>query len=160
MKKVGIYFLYDSNDKLIYIGKSTNLDKRIKTSCELKKAEYVRIAELETRIDATIYESYYIARYKPKHNKYYADFKESTLDLPRIELSKKIPSKDILSFKGKRKQTVNIDSANFKKLRLHLNLTQVQFAELLGTTQITVSAWENGKCPAYIEKLAELALEK
>ena len=49
---------------------------------------------------------------------------------------------------------------NIKKLRLHLNLTQAKFAELLGTTQITVSAWENGKCPAYIEKLAELALEK
>ena len=49
---------------------------------------------------------------------------------------------------------------NTKLLRLHLGLTQVQFANLLGTTQITVSAWENGKCPAYIEKLAELALEK
>ena len=159
MKKIGIYFLYDANDELIYIGKSVNLDKRIKTSCKLKKAEYVRIAELKTRIDATIYESYYIARYKPKHNKYYADFKESTLDLPRIELSKKIASKDILSFKGKIKQTVNVDSTNLKLLRKQLGLTQVEFANLLGTTQITVSAWENGKCPAYIEKLAEMALK-
>ena len=49
---------------------------------------------------------------------------------------------------------------NTKLLRTKLGLTQVEFAELLGTTQITVSAWENGKCPAYIEKLAELALEK
>ena len=49
---------------------------------------------------------------------------------------------------------------NIKTLRKELGLTQVQFAELLGTTQITVSAWENGKCPAYIEKLAELALNK
>ena len=48
---------------------------------------------------------------------------------------------------------------NIKKLRLHLNLTQVEFANLLGTTQITVSAWENGKCPEYINKLAELALK-
>ena len=48
---------------------------------------------------------------------------------------------------------------NIKTLRKELGLTQVQFAELLGTTQITVSAWENGKCPAYIDKLAELALK-
>ena len=47
---------------------------------------------------------------------------------------------------------------NIKNLRKELGLSQVKFAELLGTTQITVSAWENGKCPAYIEKLAELAL--
>ena len=49
---------------------------------------------------------------------------------------------------------------HIKTLRTKLGLSQVKFAELLGTTQITVSAWENGKCPAYIEKLAELALNK
>ena len=49
---------------------------------------------------------------------------------------------------------------NIKLLRKQLGLTQVEFANLLGTTQITVSAWENGKCPAYIEKLAEMALKK
>ena len=49
---------------------------------------------------------------------------------------------------------------NIKKLRKHLGLTQVQFAELLGTTQITISAWENGKCPEYINKLTEMALNK
>ena len=49
---------------------------------------------------------------------------------------------------------------NIKKLRTELNLTQVQFAELLGTTQMTVSTWENGKCPEYIEALAELALKR
>jgi len=47
---------------------------------------------------------------------------------------------------------------NTKLLRLHLGLTQVEFANLLGTTQITVSAWENGKCPAYIETLAGMVL--
>ena len=49
---------------------------------------------------------------------------------------------------------------NIKKLREHLGLTQVQFAELLGTTQITVSAWENGRCPEYIETLAGMVLAK
>lgn len=49
---------------------------------------------------------------------------------------------------------------NIKKLRTKLGLSQVKFAELLGTTQVTVSAWENGKCPEYIDKLAELFLIK
>lgn len=47
---------------------------------------------------------------------------------------------------------------NIKKLRNQLELTQTEFAKLLGTTQITVSAWENGKCPDYIERLAQMAL--
>ena len=49
---------------------------------------------------------------------------------------------------------------NTKLLRTKLGLTQVEFANLLGTTQITVSAWENGKCPAYIETLAGMVLAK
>ena len=48
---------------------------------------------------------------------------------------------------------------NIKKLRTKLGLSQVKFAELLGTTQMTVSSWENGKCPPYIESLAKLALD-
>ena len=49
---------------------------------------------------------------------------------------------------------------NIKILRKELGLTQVEFAKLLGTTQMTISTWENGKCPDYINKLAELALKK
>ena len=48
--------------------------------------------------------------------------------------------------------------SHIKTLRKQLRITQVQFAKLLGTSQVTVSSWENGKCPAYIEKLAELVL--
>ena len=49
---------------------------------------------------------------------------------------------------------------NIRKLRKELGLSQVKFAELLGTTQMTISTWENGKCPDYIDKLAELALRR
>ena len=49
---------------------------------------------------------------------------------------------------------------NIKKLRTQLGLSQVKFAKLLGTTQMTISSWENGKCPDYINKLAELALKQ
>lgn len=49
---------------------------------------------------------------------------------------------------------------NIKKLRTKLGLTQIQFAELLGTSQMTIHRWENVKCPEYINKLAELALKQ
>ena len=48
---------------------------------------------------------------------------------------------------------------NIKKLRTKLGLTQTEFAKLLGTTQITVSKWENGNCPKYIDSLSKLALD-
>jgi len=47
---------------------------------------------------------------------------------------------------------------NIKTLRKHLRLTQIEFAELLETSQMTIHRWENEKCPAYIENLAKLAL--
>ena len=48
---------------------------------------------------------------------------------------------------------------NIKKLRTIFKMTQTEFAIMLGTTQETISKWENGKCPEYIDKLAELALK-
>lgn len=48
---------------------------------------------------------------------------------------------------------------NLKKLRTKLGLTQVQFANLLGTSQMTIHRWENETCPPYIEALAKLALD-
>ena len=47
-----------------------------------------------------------------------------------------------------------------KKLRLSLGLTQVKFAELLETSQMTIHRWENEKCPSYIENLAKISLEE
>ena len=47
-----------------------------------------------------------------------------------------------------------------EQLRKKLNLSQVKFAELLGTSQMTIHRWERVHCPDYINKLAELALKK
>ncbi|HSH24307.1 MAG TPA: helix-turn-helix transcriptional regulator [Massilibacterium sp.] len=47
---------------------------------------------------------------------------------------------------------------NIKKLRTKLGLTQTELAEKLGCRQESISKWENGSCPSYIDKLAELAL--
>ena len=158
MKRIGVYFIYDDNDEVIYIGKSSNLDKRIKTSCEAKKGKYVRVAEMKNKIDATIYESYYISKLSPKLNKYYSDYNESSIDLPPIQLGDKIDAKDILIEKRSRRKKNLQNNTKAKELRQLKGLTQVEFAKLLGTTQMTVSTWENGKCPAYIDKLAELAI--
>ena len=49
---------------------------------------------------------------------------------------------------------------NIKELRKQLGLSQVKFAELLGTSQMTIHRWERKHCPDYINKLAELALNK
>jgi len=160
MKRIGVYFIYDDNDEVIYIGKSSNLDKRIKTSCEAKKGKYVRVAEMKNKIDATIYESYYISKLSPKLNKFYSGYNESLLSLPPIKLGDKINAKDILIERRGRCKNNLKNNSKTKELRQFKGLTQVEFAKLLGTTQITVSAWENGKCPEYIDKLAEMALNK
>ena len=49
---------------------------------------------------------------------------------------------------------------NLKELRSQLGLSQVKFAKLLGTSQMTIHRWERVHCPDYINKLAELALKK
>jgi len=88
--KSGIYKLYDKNKELIYLGKSHNLSKRIKTSSRKKKAEYFSYTIIENKADTNIYEMYYIAKIKPKLNK--ADKVEDypSFDLPKLKFTKKI----------------------------------------------------------------------
>lgn len=49
-------------------------------------------------------------------------------------------------------------TSSVKALRVELGLTQVQFAKLLGTSQMTIHRWENETCPPYIDKFAYLLL--
>lgn len=88
--KSGIYKLYDKNKELIYLGKSHNLSKRIKTSSKKKKAEYFSYTIIDNKADTNIYEMYYIAKIKPKLNK--ADKVEDypSFDLPKLKFTKKI----------------------------------------------------------------------
>lgn len=64
----GVYFLFNSNKELIYIGKSQCLSTRVYSSYFDKKAEYVRIMVTQTKADANIFEPYCIALYSPLHN--------------------------------------------------------------------------------------------
>jgi hypothetical protein len=68
--KAGIYFLYNENKQLVYIGKSIDLSSRILSSCQQKKgACYFNYSIPPKEADIHIYEMYLIAKYKPQFNK-------------------------------------------------------------------------------------------
>ncbi|GAH11005.1 unnamed protein product [marine sediment metagenome] len=65
----GIYFLFDYNNKLIYIGKSINIHNRIRRH-EIKSINYYSIIEFQ-ECDLEKMEKYYIDKYNPKYNKHH-----------------------------------------------------------------------------------------
>ncbi len=78
---IGLYFLYNENKELIYIGKSKNLGSRILTSTKERKAFYLKYKETHTKSDANILELYYIAKYKPSLNSDSKENDDTTLNL-------------------------------------------------------------------------------
>lgn len=90
--KFGVYFIFDENDKIAYIGKSTtNVKKRAFTSVLERKLSYFNKIKIKTtsKSNVGIYESYYIAKYKPIENKdgIYDDLPTICLpDLPTTEI--------------------------------------------------------------------------
>lgn len=46
---------------------------------------------------------------------------------------------------GKKSEGIQWDSHSIRALRSHLNLTQAELAEELGTRQQTISEWETGE---------------
>jgi len=91
----GIYFIYDKNKQLAYVGKSENLRKRLPVSISDRKAVYYKFACTDSCSAATIYETYYIHKFRPKLNscKYYDDLNIKMPDLiftDFIEVNSKI----------------------------------------------------------------------
>lgn len=72
----GIYLLYNANNDLIYIGRSNNLDSRIRahingkthTAIFHKEIKYVRYLPTNSRIEQKVYELYAINTLSPKYN--------------------------------------------------------------------------------------------
>lgn len=98
----GVYFIYDENNEIVYIGKSIS---NVSTRCfeSIKERNIHRFSKIEIRVpssksDVSIYEAYYISKYKPKFNK---DLKIK--DMLSIELTDipigKIYIKDYSKFK-------------------------------------------------------------
>ena len=52
-----------------------------------------------------------------------------------------------------------MNKEQIKKIRKKLIITQIEFAEVLGVSQMTVYKWENGKAsptPRHIKKIVEV----
>lgn len=79
--KKGLYFLYDQDKKLIYIGKSINLGARLITSIKDRKPYYAKYKLTKSMSDANILELFYIAKYKPILNKDCKEMDEVNFDI-------------------------------------------------------------------------------
>lgn len=74
----GVYFIYNKNDELLYVGKAQNINKRLKCHYEgnthisqyMEHFYRVETHEVKTgRMDCLFYEIYYINKYHPIFNK-------------------------------------------------------------------------------------------
>jgi hypothetical protein len=66
--KPGVYFLYNDEKELIYIGKSCKLNMRLSSSIRQRNALFVRVMVTKTEADANILEPYYISLMSPPLN--------------------------------------------------------------------------------------------
>lgn len=74
-----VYFFYDSEDNLLYIGKSMSVMNRLRNHFSKKELitnpwkstidkQKVVLYECQNSTDLDVYETYFINKYKPKHN--------------------------------------------------------------------------------------------
>ena len=91
-----IYYFYDKNKNLLYIGKTTALPQRMsahfsksvmendswKTEVDLTN---IIIYRCPTKTDLDIYETYLINKLKPLYNKDKVFYDKSTLELPELK---------------------------------------------------------------------------
>lgn len=94
----GLYFLFDENKELIYIGKSRNLSSRVPVSVKERKAFYFKYKLTWTMSDANILELYYISKLKPKLNK---DSKEMDPTLIEIDYNF-LQESDFIKIRGEK----------------------------------------------------------
>lgn len=92
--KFGVYFIYDSDGAIAYIGKSSTcvLSRCLQSARERKTLDFskIELRECKNKSDVAIYEAYYISLYKPRYNSdlMFDDF--PTIRLPELEISKVI----------------------------------------------------------------------
>ena len=89
-RKFYIYKMYDKNDELLYIGKTTNIETRLNShftkdmvnkQAWKKDVVYIKYFELYTKVDMDITELYLIALERPKFNMMSTD-----TELPRNDM--------------------------------------------------------------------------
>jgi hypothetical protein len=88
MNKHGLFFLYNTNKELLYIGKGTNLGAAIIDTIWNKDIDgFAAIALTKTKSDIYIYEPYCIINEKPLLNIETMDIDELTINLEPLEKS-------------------------------------------------------------------------
>ena len=83
----GVYFIYNSQKALLYIGRSFDLSSRILTSIQERQEGlpyYVRILNTKTKSDACVLEAYFIGKEKPAFNGDMVDIGEVTIKISKI----------------------------------------------------------------------------
>lgn len=121
--RIGVYFLYDADNKLSYIGKSANclLTRSLSSIRERGLLDFSKIElyETKTKSDVAIYEAYYISKFKPVCNKdiVYDDY--PTISIPELQVSKVIARDQNQDFKKYKfqyieKAIVNLDEISEK----------------------------------------------
>ena len=109
----GIYFLYNLEGELIYVGKSVDLSVRILSTIRGRGRCAVEFARTASKSDMSVYEKYYISKLKPLLNKEGKHDDELNLELPELKRTKRVdiyessaePDASGCSIKTKRTQT-------------------------------------------------------
>lgn len=85
-----VYKMYDENEELLYIGKTTNIEARINQHFSKDTIEkqswkedvvYIDYYEFKTKVDMDIMELYYIALERPKHNELSTDTEKPQISI-------------------------------------------------------------------------------
>jgi|SRR5690554_599641 len=87
----GLYKIYNQKKKLIYIGKSKCLGKRIPQSIKDKSGYYFSCTITKNYLDASMYEAYYIGKEKPPLNIEYKQSRNSNINLSDLCFSELFP---------------------------------------------------------------------
>lgn len=87
--KMGCYFIYDTNKKLVYVGKSNyNLyDRACASAIQRTNGNFSKIElyPMETHANTNIYEIYFIAKYNPMYNSESCYPDNPTFELPVLQ---------------------------------------------------------------------------
>ena len=86
----GIYFLYNLEGELIYVGKSVDLSIRILSTISGRGRCAVEFARTASKSDMSVYEKYYISKLKPLMNKEGKHDDELSLELPELKRTKRV----------------------------------------------------------------------
>jgi hypothetical protein len=89
----GLYFLYNQEKELKYIGKSYDLCSRIKSSAYNKRAYYFKYLETKHEADADVLEPYFVAQFKPFLN---SEFNTNRVPTIKIKFAITEPEMDFI----------------------------------------------------------------